>query len=373
MTSPVITPQVGDSVYLATLLGQLHIHGIISDLETPDQVSGSLEVDGPNMMLSLRAIMGPPGPAGTNAPIWDLQQEVYDDPADLPDTLTDEDIDIGKLYMVRIYENPGDTHPTSTRAYLWMGTHWEWFIMGYAGPAGPVPVITWQFELLDPDDDDLENEITQIGGDNYYPTMLMKLKAPRGIQGPSTTIATAPDVDFSTPPEEGDSLVYNGTKWVPLPMATIRPLAYTVPQSAFTDVPVGFGTTVQILAWEIPPVEWDVVPWVGGILRLTGVDFDSDPWIIGAQVRLGHPTAGVLLARGYGNISSYVNLHPHPSSNAEPSAAIAPGNGYGVVTSGATGAARTLYVSAFNDGLAGVYNFSKTGAGLDVVLYPDLD
>jgi hypothetical protein len=371
MTSPVITPQIGDSVYLSTLLGQLHIHGVISDLDTPDQVSGSLEVDGPNMLLSLRAIMGPPGPAGTNAPIWDLQQEVFDSADDLPNNLTDESIDIGKLYMVRIYDE--DANPISTRAYLWMGTHWEWFIMGYAGPAGPVPVITWQFELLDPDDDELENEITQVGGDNFYPSMLMKLKAPRGPVGPSTSIAEAPDVDFSTPPEAGDSLVYDGENWVALPSATIRPLFYTVPQAAFTDVPLAFGTSVQICAWEIPPCEWDVVPWVEGILRLTGIDFDSDPFIIGAEVRLGHPTAGTLVARGYGNIATYVNLHPHTSTNTTPNDAIAPGNGRAVVPTGSSGGDRTLYVSAFNDGLAGVYNFTKNGAGLGVILFPDLD
>jgi hypothetical protein len=365
--SSIITPQIGDSVYLGTIAGNLHIHGVISDLDSPDQVSGSLEVDGPNMLLSLRAIQGPPGRQGDNAPIWDLQQQVFDDVDDLPDNLTDEDVDIGKLYMVRMYDEDGN--PISTRAYLWFGTHWEWFIMGYAGPAGPVPIITWNVELLDPDDDDLENEIVQTG-DNYYPSLLMRIKAPRGPVGPSTNIADAPDVDFTTPPETGDSLVYNGTKWVPLPSATIRPLFYTIPQSAFVDVPLGFGTVVQICAWEIPETEWDVVPYVQGQCRITGIEADADPFIIGAQVRLGHPTSGTLLARGYGNITSYVDLKPHTSTNTTPSDAISPGNGRGVIPANTTGTDATLYTSAFNDGVAGVYNFSKNGAGLSVVLYP---
>ena len=59
MTSPILSPQIGDSVYLATLFANLHIHGIISDLDTPDQVSASLEVSGSNALLSLGVLQGP--------------------------------------------------------------------------------------------------------------------------------------------------------------------------------------------------------------------------------------------------------------------------------------------------------------------------
>lgn len=364
-----IRPQIGDSVYLGTVTGNLHIYGVISDLNTPDQVSGSLEVDGPNMMLSLRALEGPQGPAGSNAPIWDLQQQVFNDSDDLPSNLTDEDEDIGKLYMVRQFD--ADGNPIGTRAYLWFGTHWEWFIMGYAGPAGPVPIISWTIELLDPDDPDVDNEIVQTG-DNFYPSLLLRIKAPRGPVGPSTNIADAPDVDFSTPPEIGDNLTYDGTNWVPLPPALIRPLFYTVPEGAFTAVALGFGTSVPILSWEIPAdADWDVVPWIMGHVRILGVELDADPFIIGAEVRLGHPTSGTLLARGFGNISTYVQLNPHASSTGGAAMdAISPGNGRGVVTPAMTGTARTLYVSAFNDGLAGVYNFETRGSQLAVQLNP---
>lgn len=369
MTSPnVITPQIGDSVYLGTVAGNLHIQGIISDLETPDQVTGSLEVDGPNMLLSLAALQGPRGATGSNAPIWDLQQEVFDDAANLPDTLTNEDVDIGKLYMVRQFDVDGN--PSGTRAYIWFGTHWEWFIMGYQGPVGPVPIISWSVELLDPDNPALEDEIVQTG-DNFFPSLLLRIKAPRGPVGPSTSIASAPDVDFSTPPSTGDSLVYNGTDWVPLPQATIVPLYYTIPEASFTNVGLAFGTTVQICAWEIPPVDWDVVPYVDGLVRITGVELDATPFMIGAQCRLGHPTTGTLLARGYGNSSTYTHLHPHTSAGGGATAdAITPGNGRGLVASTATGAARTLYFAAFNDGLAGAYSFDRAGAGASVLLIP---
>jgi hypothetical protein len=368
MTSPnVITPTIGDSVYLKTVTGNLHIHGIISDGDTPDQVSGSLEVDGPNMLLSLAALMGPPGPAGTNAPLWDLQEQIFDDEADLPDNLTNENVDIGKLYMVRQFDEDGN--PVGTRAYIWFGTHWEWFIMGYAGPAGPIPIISWTVETLDPDDPETVEEIIQTG-DNFFPSLHLKIKGYRGEQGPSTSIADAPDVDFSTPPETGDSLVYDGSNWVAMPQASIRPLFYTIPETAFVSVPLGFGTSVQLLAWEIPETDWDVVPYVQGIMRITGLEADSDPFIIGAQCRLGHPTSGTLLARGYGNISTYTHLMPHASSASATSDAISPGNGRGVVPANTTGSAATLYISAFNDGLAGIYNFDRSGAGASVRLIP---
>lgn len=367
MTSPnVITPQIGDSVYLATVAGNLHIHGIISDLDTPDQVSGSLEVDGGNMLLSLAALMGPQGPSGNNAPIWDLQQQIFNDPDDLPDNLTNEDADIGKLYMVRQFDDDGNA--IGTRAYIWYGTRWEWFIMGYAGPAGPVPIISWTVETLDPDDPDAVEEVVP-SGDTYFPSLHLKIRGYRGPVGPSTNIADAPDVDFSNPPETGDFLMYDGSNWIPAAPALIRPRFYTVPEGAFTDVTLGMGTTVPIGTWEIPEGDWDVVPRVGGHLRIIGVDLDADPFIIGAQVRLGHPTSGTLLARGFGNITTYVELHPHGSTAAAPNDAISPENGRGVIPANTTGAAATLYVSAFNDGLAGFYNFVKTGAQLDVTLY----
>jgi hypothetical protein len=366
MSTDVITPQIGDSVYLTTVTGNLVIRGVISDLDSPDQVSGSLEVDGPNMLLSLRAIQGPPGRAGDNAPIWDLQQQIFNDPDDLPDNLTDEDADIGKLFMVRQFDEDGNA--VSTRAYIWYGTRWEWFIMGYAGPAGPVPIISWTVETLDPDDPDAVEEVIPTG-DTYFPSLHLKIRGYRGPVGPSTNIADAPDVDFTTPPETGDFLMYDGTNWIPAAPALIRPRFYTVPEAAFTDVAVGFGTTVQICSWEIPEQEWDVVPYVDGHVRILGVELDADPFIIGAQVRLGHPTSGTLLARGFGNITTYCDITPHTSTASAPNDAIAPGNGRGVIPAGTTGAAATLYVSAFNEGLAGTYSFNKTGAQLSVVLY----
>ena len=286
----------------------------------------------------------------------------------MPTNLTDDDSDIGRYWIVREFDEDGN--PIGSKAYVWFGTHYEWFPMGTAGPAGPVPIISWTIELLDPDDPDLEDEIIQLG-DNFHPSLHLRIKAPRGPTGPSTNISSAPDVDFSTPPEIGDVLTYNGTDWVPLPIGTIIPKFFTMPEAAFTDVPVAIGTVVQIGSFLIPTMEWDAVPKVYGHLRITGVEADADPFIIGAQVRLGHPTSGTLVARGFGNISTYVNLIPHASSTATPNDAITPDNGRGMIPANTTTAGpRTLYISAFNDGLSGIYNFQKRGAQLSIEMIP---
>jgi hypothetical protein len=120
----------------------------------------------------------------------------------------------------------------------------------------------------------------------------------------------------------------------------------------------------------VPPQDWDCVPYVHGHMRITGVEADIDPMIIGAEVRLGHATTGVVVARGYGNISTYTYLTPHASTGVTPNDAITPTNGRAVIHAGATGAAASLYINAFNDGVAGLYTFAKRGAQVSIVLYP---
>lgn len=365
MTTP-LSPQIGDSVYLASLFANLHIHGIISDLDTPDQVSASLEVSGGNGLLSLAALIGPTGAQGEPSPILKLQLEIFDSTDDLPTNLTNEDIDIGKFWIVRVFDV--DSNAIGSNAWVWFGDHFEGFPMGTQGPAGPVPIIAFNIELLDPDDNSLTSSVV-VTGDNYHPSVLLKLKAPRGPTGPAGPIRGSVDYDNAVAPALGDAIKWNGTKYAPAADPVAIPKFWTYPEAAFTDVPLAIGTSVQIGVFVIPPLDWDVVPYVLGHMRVTGIELDADPFIIGVQVRLGSPT-GVLVARGYGNISTYVNLQPHASTAVTASDAITPDNGRAVIPAGSTGAAATLYVSAFNDGLSGLYHFTKGGAQLSVMAVP---
>ncbi|SLG32550.1 phage tail protein [Mycobacteroides abscessus] len=365
MSAPVIKPQLGDKVFLKTITASLNIFGVISDLDTPDQVSATLELFGGNGVLSLAALMGPPGPAGSNAPLPKLQPDVYADPDDLPTNLTDDEIDIGKYWIIEDKDDEGNV--LGSKAYLWHGDHWQVFMMGSPGPAGPVPIITPNVVLLDPDDPNVHSYITVTGND-FNPTWTLYLKAPRGPQGPSTSISAAPDFDGTIVPEIGDVVTWNGTKYAPMPNGTIVPKFYTMPETSFINGQ-GLGQNLPIGAFKLPPQEWDWIPIVHGHVRSFGVEIDADPLLIGCEVRLGHPD-GPLVAKGAGVATTWTNLSPHASTVQSPGDAVAPGNGRWVVPANHTGEEGTLYVRLHNDGVAGAYIFDRSGAQLSIQVLP---
>ncbi|GLE59528.1 bacteriophage minor tail subunit [Mycobacteroides chelonae] len=365
MTTPPITPQVGDRVFLKTITANLNIFGIISDLDTPDQVSATLELFGTNGVMSLAALMGPPGPAGSNAPTPKLQHEVYTSPSQLPNTLTDDEIDIGKYWIIEDRDEVGNV--TGSKAYIWHGDHWQAFMMGSEGPPGPVPIITPNVVLLDPEG--TTNSYITVTGTDAHPTWTLYLKAPRGPQGPSTAIGSAPDYDGSVPPEFGDGLVYNGEKWAPTKRNALLPQAFTMPESMFIDGQ-SFGTTLPIGSIQLPPQDFDWVPWVTGHVRATGVTLSINPLAVGCEVRLKDVNNGQIVARGHGNISTWANISPHFSTSARPGDAIAPGNGVGVVPANHTGNDGTLFVRLFNDGAFGDFTYDNAGSQLSILVMP---
>jgi hypothetical protein len=248
---------------------------------------------------------------------------------------------------------------------------YEWFPMGTQGPPGPVPIITPTFEVV-PESEGIVNAAVTVTGDDYHPSWHVKVNEERirGPEGPSATIASAPDVSMGDGAELGDALVWNGTDWAPTPIGTIVPKYYTMPEAAFVDVPLAIGTSVALGVFVVPPQDWDCVPYVHGHMRITGIEADIDPFIVGAEVRLGHATTGAVVARGFGNISTYAFLTPHASTESTPNDAITPTNGRAVIPAGSTGSAASLYINAFNDGIAGIYNFAKRGAQISILLLP---
>lgn len=368
MTSP-LAPQIGDSVYLGSFLSNNHVYGVVSDLDTPDMTTCSWEIAGGTGIISVRALIGPTGPAGQPMFILKLQQQVFDDPDQLPTNLTNEDVDTGRYWIVREFDADGNA--VSSKAYVWYGTHYEWFPMGSAGPAGPVPIITPTFELV-PESAGIANADVQVTGDDYHPSWHVKVNEEliRGPEGPSAAISTASDVDLSSGLVVGDTLTWNGTDWVPLAFSHIVPQFYTMPEAAFVDVPLAIGTSVALGVFVVPPQPTDCVPYVSGHMRIIGLEADQDPMIVGAEVRLGNATTGVVVARGYGNISTYAFLTPQASTAATPNDAITPTNGRAVIPANSTGAAASLYVNAWNDGAAGLYSFEARGAQVSVLLIP---
>lgn len=365
-------PNIGDHVYLGSVTGvTIHAYGTISDLDTPDQVQYSIEGFGSNALLDTSAIIGPPGPAGSSAPLGTRMFPIFDSVDDLPTNLTDDDIDIGKYWIVRQWDDNDPPNQIGSWWYEWDGSAYNQFKMGEPGQAGPVPLVTWNFQVVDDDDINLSGADTHTveTGDDYHPTVTTWINKEliRGPQGPN---AAWDKYLEPSPPEVGDTLIWNGTKWTPTATGLLVPKFFTFPEGGFTSSSLHIGTRVPIGSCLIPPLEFDAVPYVVGHFRVTGVEFDATPGIIGVEVRLGSASAGTVVARGFGNNSGYANVIPHASTHQTKSDAITPDNGRAVIPANSTGAAATLYVNAYNDGATGLYSFDATGAQLSVQMIP---
>lgn len=463
------TPTVGDLVYLKSILTNVHIYGVVTDGETPEQFSATLEIAGDNATLTTAALVGPRGPQGVSMFALRLQVSTIDDPEDLPANLTDDEQDVGKYWIMNQFDTineiqrisilggptggtftltydgettdpiarnatsttvqnalialpnlgPGDvaldgpaggpwlaefqgskagadqdemsgnaggltgggdgtevnvetlqmgeTVPVGSRAYVWFGDHYRIMAMGSEGPAGPVPNITWGIKLVDPDT--TEQSWVEQTGTSYNPSVLLHLKAPRGPRGYNATIRDATDYDDTVEPETGQVMMWDGTNWKPAWVGAIIPKFFTIPQAAFSDFE-GFSTRAPIGAFAVPPLSFAWKPMVWGKIKAKGLELDSDPLIIGSEVRLGHPTTGQLVARGFGNSSTWAHLSPHASMTTDPSTAITPENETALVPALHTGTAGTLYFNLYNDGLTGVYVFNKANAQIALLAVP---
>ena len=91
-----------------SFLSTNHIYGVVSDLDTPDMASMSWEMAGGNGLISVRALIGPAGPAGAPMFLLKQQMQIFDSADDLPTNLTNEDVDKGKYWIVREYDEDGN-------------------------------------------------------------------------------------------------------------------------------------------------------------------------------------------------------------------------------------------------------------------------
>lgn len=348
--------EAGDKVYLGSILTNVHLWGIVSDIDTPSMMSGSFEILGKDGAVTLDALVGPQGVPGENAPIVKMNYDTIDNVYDLPNDLTDSDADVGQAWWI------------DNQVYLWTGDEYVAKAMGTQGPPGPIPKITPSVELLDPDDDDLHSEIVTSGTD-AAPGWLLRLKAPKGPQGDNSRIRESYDYDDTYPPDVGQAIVWNGDQFAPASVGDIFPRLYSVPEAAFSSY-TGMTTRHTIGTFQVPPQDFYWTAMVIGHIRAVGVELDSDPLVLGCEVRLGHSTAGTLIGRGFGNSSTWTTIVPHYSTTQATTDAITPENGLGVVVPNHTDESGTIYINLFNDGLTGVYNFSKKNAQLAILVLP---
>lgn len=375
MTTP-SAPNVGDVVYLSQAVAKMLFYGVVTDPSTPDQFAASMELSGDQGVVTMPVLAGERGPAGQPCFALRLQTDMsVNDPSDFPKNLTNTVADIGKYYILDDVDNEG--HIIGSSAYVWFGTAWRRLQMGSPGPPGPVPIITPSVELVQPG----SGSTVVTSGSAWQPSWHLKLDVPEGPPGPSATINSAPDTDFQTrTPQPGDVLGFTGKYtrggdpvWVPVSISSLIPSPFSVPQSSFQaygglatnsqDVPIG--------NFALPPQPFPWTPIVWGHFKVSGLQFDKDPLLIGAEVRLGSIN-GAVVGRGYGGPFSSTNVMPHYSTPQTPSTAISPGNGRAVVPAYHSNPAQgTLYVSLINEGVAiGQYTFDPEDAQLFVLVVP---
>lgn len=361
--------QVGDLVYLKSVLTNVHWYGVVTDPNSPNQFSATMEVYGDDGVLTTNALVGPRGAAGQPQFALRLEQDIFTDPLDLP-ILTNTVADVGKYWLISNTDSNGNL--TGTTAYIWYGTEYRQMMMGSIGPPGPYPIITPTVALVDPDTTISSVDVTGTIAD---PSWQLNLAVPAGPPGPSATLHSCPDVDETTnPPTVGQVLGFNGRHtggglpiWEPLDIGDIMPSPYTIPESAFTSY-VGITlSNVTICTWTAPAQAWDWKPFVWGQLKVFGAEIDAQPLLIGAEVRMGSPS-GTLIGRGFGNSFGSVTIVPHTSSPGTTSAAMTPANSLGKVLAGTT---TTLYVNLTNDGLASAFDFQSADAQLSVLVLPN--
>ena len=367
-------PTVGQKVYLGNYLVNTAVYGVVMPPDTPDAMfAATFEIQGDQGTLMMDALVGSPGPAGESMFALRLQKSIVDDPADLPTNLTDTTADIGKYWMIDDLDSNGQVIGSS--AYIWFGTAYRRMMMGSAGPVGPVPVITPTVELLDPDDPLLTSEVVP-GGTALNPSWHLKLKAPRGPQGPASALSQCPDVDLTVPPTPGSLLGFTGEyttgglpKWKAVRLDEVIPQPYSVPEAAFQSFS-GITKRATIGTFAVPPQTFPWTPIVWGQVNPTGLELDENPILVGAEVRLGDPVTGTLIGRGFGNSGGNVTIVPHYSSGTTPNTAITPENGLAVVPPAHTDPLGTVYINLYNEGLAGVYQFNPKDAQLFIMVQP---
>lgn len=358
---------LGDLVPLGQALMNFTWWGYVTDIDTPTGVWATMEAVGDEAFVTMDVLQGPRGFPGQNAPLveilWDPDIETVDDLSKYDEWGAAEK---NKGFWI------GDL------VYIWNGAgQWIPKRPGPAGPTGKTPVISvanhpdgilsWEDQLagIEP--------LVDVAGTPENPIIyLQSVQGEPGDPGPSGPIRQA--ADYMEPeggPVHRAALLYNlpEAKWEATSPYIFAPRWFTVPEGAFTNFS-GTATRQQICAFQIPAMPFDYVIKVGGHIRAVGLEVDQDPLIIGAEVRLGDPTAGQLIGRGFGNISTWVDFQPHFSTASSPMDAVTPDGVIGRVPKNTVGQASTVYVNLYNDGLFGIYNFNKAGAHLDLELIP---
>lgn len=490
-TGEVVQLQVGDTVPVGTVLANLIIMGIVTDMNNPNMFMSTIQSYQSNAVITVPVLQGIKGDPGQVKFALQFQNDLLSSPAQLPTNLNNLG-DLGKYWVFGVTDQNGNV--VATDMWVWYGTSigWKTFPIGTPGPPGPFPLITPTIVLEVPGNQSGPNGADswiKVTGTVSNPTFEFHIAAPQGAPGPAGTLATCPDLDFVTsPPVPGNTLVcssrtvpgspvgltisplptggtlpantwfyvvtslvpngeslqsneveattvgntssitlnwvapnsggatgykvYRGNSalsiteyigtindpltttftdtgvpgtpasppsvgvvagrsiWVPQTPLTYTPKLYTIPSSSFTSVNAVGGSQITVNTFAVPPQPWPWKPFVFGQLKALGTSISFTPMQVDAQVLLGDPKTGAVVAHGNGNAQGSVIMIPQASSSTNKSAAMTPFNNHGYVPANHTGNVGTLYTNIWNSGMAGSFNFHSAGAQLSVLVVP---
>jgi hypothetical protein len=371
MSSPLPT---GALNYLTSVNANMHIYAVVTDPTVPNLNTITINVNADEATAIVPGLIGQTGPAGEPQFVLNLQPDIYSSPASLPTGLTGSDF--GKYWL--IVQDDSNGNPITSAAYIWWGSSFRVVPFGTTGPVGPVPQITPDVILIDPNLTSYVQNTGTVGN----PSWTYYLAVPAGPQGPASTLAGCVDVNESVPPTIGQVLGFNGIytdglpTWQPMTVGAMNPLPYTVPESAFVSYSGISSSPQTICTFAIPPNPWPWKPVVMGQVEVFGISISLTPLLIDVEILLGDPTSGTLVGRGYGNdFGGAVTILPQTSSGSSSSsstasAAMTPGNSTALVPANHTGSKGTLYVNLVNSGMASLYDYSAANSQLFVMCIP---
>lgn len=354
----------------------MHIYAVVTDGSTPNLNRITINVNADEATAVVPGLTGPPGPTGAPQFVLTFQPDVFDNPSELPDDLTTDDF--GKYWLVEQLDD--NDNVVSAAAYIWWGSFFRVLPFGTQGPIGPVPVVTPEVILIDPD----MTSYVENTGTVANPQWTFFLAVPMGPPGPNATLAGCPDVDESVPPEIGQVLGFNGRYheglpvFQPMTVGTLNCMPYTVPESSFMPYSGVASHNHTVCTFPVPanPFPWKPLVW--GHIQLSngkGINFGQN--LVGVEIRVGDPATGQLVAAGYGNaLGAVVTITPQTSAPATStdttgaSTAMTPGNSVALVPANHTGNAGTLYVNLVTRGMASKIQFAADNNQLFVLACP---
>jgi hypothetical protein len=337
----------------------------------PSRIEGTFTLMAGEGTLTLDALVGPPGPPGTAAPIMRPQ---YDSPitdvSDLPDPATLDDSDNGRGWYI-----DGAWH-------IWQNGEYHIVQGSIPGPPGITPDISISAELVDKGSPPVYGPIdVEESGTTTAPAFKILVPAVPGPEGPAGAIEAAADYDDQgTPSQVGDWLVkVNEDKWGPGTPTLALPQLWTIPEAGFLAHSGSEGRFL-IGSIDIPARNVDHYLDVIGHVKLKRAALSTAQ--LEVEVRVGLTGVGTGETEPLFGLAPFdpsffdvdqeyqMPIIPQYSDTGNPLRSISPDTAVGRIIAGD---AVTAYVFVHKAGGAGGWVFATPGAHLRVISFPVFD